>query len=71
MKCPKCKMEIPSGAEICPYCRSRLLNDWGLPTLDSLGFSKGGNQNRSSNNGCMVILPFIMLAAYSLYYLIK
>ena len=25
MKCPKCKMEIPDGAEICPYCRSRLI----------------------------------------------
>ncbi len=66
MKCPKCKMEIPDGAEVCPYCRSRLLNDWGLPA-DLFGSSKGG----SSNSGCMVILPIFVVAAYSIYYFIS
>ena len=70
-KCPKCKMEIPDNAEICPYCRSRLLNSWGLPSADSLGFGKGSQQNGSSNNGCMVILPLIVIAAYSIYYVIS
>ena len=71
-KCPKCKMEIPDGAEICPYCRSRLLNSWGLPTADSLGFGKSrGQQNASTNSGCMVILPLIVVAAYSIYYVIN
>jgi hypothetical protein len=67
MKCPKCKMEIPDGAQICPYCRSRLLNDWGLPTADSLGFGNKGSQRGSSNSGCVVILPLIVIAAYSIY----
>ena len=69
--CPKCKMEIPDNAEICPYCRSRLVNSWGLPTADSLGLGKsGGQQKRSSNSGCMVIIPLIVVAAYSIYYVI-
>ena len=70
--CPKCKMEIPANAEICPYCRSRLLNSWGLPTADSLGFGKSGGQPKGSpNSGCMVILPLIVVAAYSIYYVIN
>lgn len=65
-------MEIPANAEICPYCRSRLLNSWGLPTADSLGFGKSGGQPKGSpNSGCMVILPLIVVAAYSIYYLIS
>ena len=70
-KCPKCKMEIPDDANICPYCRSRLLNSWGLPTADSLGFGSGGQQNGSSNSGCMVIIPLIVVAAYSIFYVIS
>lgn len=71
--CPKCKMEIPEGAKICPYCRSRLLNDWGLTTeLDDLiGPIKKGFQQGSSNSGCIVILPLIVVAAYSIYYIIS
>lgn len=68
-KCPKCKKEIPDDASICPYCRSRLLNDWGLPA-DLFGSDKG-IQNGSSNSGCMVVLPLIMVAAYSIYYFIS
>ncbi len=70
MKCPKCKMEISDWAEICPYCRSRITNDWGLPA-NLFGSNKGGNQNKISNNGCMVILPLIMVVAYSIYYVIS
>ena len=70
-KCPKCKMEIDLHAEICPYCRTRLTNSWGLPTADSLGFGNGGGKNGSSNNGCMVILPLIMVFAASAGYLIN
>lgn len=29
MKCPKCRMKIPNGAEICPYCRSKV-SSWGI-----------------------------------------
>ncbi len=68
--CPKCKMEIPDSADICPYCRTRIHNDWGLPA-DLFGSGNGGNQNASSNSGCMVILPLIMVAAYSLYYFVS
>ena len=32
-------MEIPDEAKICPYCRSQLLNDWGLPA-DLFGSGK-------------------------------
>ena len=59
-------MKIPDGASVCPYCHSRLLNDWGLPTRDSLGLGSG-----NSNNGCMVILPFILVFAASAFYLIN
>jgi hypothetical protein len=71
--CPKCGMEIPSNAQICPYCRSRLLNDWGLPAEvdDLFGSVKKGFQQGSSNNGCMVVLPLILFFAASAFYLIN
>ena len=65
-KCPKCKMEIDLHADICPYCRTRLKNSWGLPSKEALGLDSGG----SSNNGCMVVLPLIMVFAASAGYLI-
>lgn len=60
-------MEIDLHAEICPYCRTRLTNSWGLPSKEALGLSNGGG---SSNNGCMVVLPLIMVFAASAGYLI-
>jgi hypothetical protein len=68
--CPKCKMKIPYDADICPYCRSRIRNDWGLPA-DLFGSGNSGRQNAGSNSGCMVILPLIVVAAYSIYYFIS
>jgi len=63
-------MKIPYDADICPYCRSRIHNDWGLPA-DLFGSGNSGRQNASSNSGCMVILPLIVVAAYSIYYVIS
>lgn len=73
MKCPKCRMEIPDDAYICPYCHSRLRNSWGLPSEvdDLFKATKDGFQKGYSNSGCMVILPIIVVAAYSIYYLIS
>lgn len=71
MKCPKCKMEIPDGAEICPYCRSRLSWDFSEGPDGLFKSVKKGFQEGSSNSGCMVILPLVVVTAYSLYYLIS
>jgi hypothetical protein len=71
MKCPKCKMEIPSDAEICPYCHSRLRNSWGFTTNSTFDAIKSGYQRGSSNNGCMVILPLILAIAASACYVIN
>ncbi len=68
MKCPKCKMKIPNGAEICPYCRSRV-QGFGF-FGDMYDDFKEGYKKGSSNNGCMVILPLIVVAASSIFYLI-
>lgn len=68
MKCPHCKMEIPSNAEICPYCHSRLLNSWGFANI---GPFKEREYRGNSNNGCMVILPLILIAASSICFLIS
>lgn len=58
MKCPKCKMEISDRADICPYCRTRIHNDWGLLTLESLGLGNSGSNN---NNGCLGKLVLIIV----------
>lgn len=78
MKCPKCKMKIPNGAEICPYCRSRVQGFGFMGDLyDDFkeGYKKGkintSNWNaNTSNSGCMVILPLIVVVASSICYFI-
>ena len=65
-------MEIDLHAEICPYCRTRLTNSWGLPTRDAMGLGSGKwLDSGKSNNGCMVILPLILVFAASAFYLIN
>lgn len=72
MKCPKCKMKIPNGAEICPYCRSRV-QGFGIFGDMYDDFKEGYKKTNAnlSNSGCMVVLPVIVIAAYSIYYLIS
>lgn len=69
MKCPKCKMKIPNGAEICPYCRSKV-QGFGI-FGDMYDDFKEGYQKGSQNNGCMVIMPLIVIVAASAFYLIS
>ena len=80
MKCPESGMKIPNEAKRCPYCRQPI-----DPTQQLFGFfnqrvddwKKGGEKGRelgrqlSSNSGCMVFLPLLVVAAYSIYYVIS
>ena len=72
-------MKIPNGASICPYCRSKV-QGFGMfgDFYDDFkeGYQKTNSSlnnlaNGSSSNGCMVILPLIVVFAASAFYLIN
>ena len=71
MKCPKCKMKIPNGAEICPYCRSKV-QGFGLfgDMYDDFkeGYKKGSQI--PSNSGCMVSLTLFLIVVSSICFFI-
>ena len=70
MKCPKCRMTIPNGAEICPYCRSKQNLSFGVFGDAYDGF-KEVYKKGSANNGCMVVLPLILIVVSSIFYIVK
>ena len=62
MICRKCKMEIPDSAAICPYCRTRILNNWGLPTMESLGLSNSSSKTNGFLGKIVLIIVGLVLA---------
>ena len=65
-------MDIPNSAKRCPYCHQPIdeVNQlFGFLKQGEEAFKRGAQS--SSNSGCMVVLPLIMVAAYSIYYLIS
>lgn len=71
MKCPKCKMKIPNGAEICPYCRSKV-QGFGIFGDMYDDFKEGYKKTNAnlSNSGCMVSLSLFVIVASSICFLI-
>lgn len=71
MKCPKCKMKIPNGAEICPYCRSKV-QGFGIFGDVYDDFKKGYKKTNAnlSNSGCMVSLSLFVIVVSSICFLI-
>ena len=75
MKCPNCRMKIPNGANICPYCHSEV-NGFGIfgDMYDDAkeGYKKGSEWGANPDNLSTIALSFttggIGVCTYTLMY---
>ena len=66
MKCKKCKMDIPKGAKICPYCKTKQGTSVGCAFLvvimiivGVVGFSNAGKKSDTNSTSSSTVADFV------------